>query len=51
MDKPILILQKNADKTTNKMIIPQYVIKKFGNQFFMEIYENKVVLIPIKKQN
>lgn len=51
MDKPTLILQKNADRTTNKMIIPQYVIKKFGNQFYMEIYEDKIILIPIQERN
>lgn len=49
MEKPTLIIQKNADRTTNKMIIPKYVISKFGNQFYMEIYEDKVILIPIKK--
>ncbi len=49
MEKPIFIFQKNADRTTNKMIIPKIVIEKFGNQYFMEIYEDKIILIPIKK--
>lgn len=49
MEKPILVYQKNADKQTNKMIIPKAVIQKMGNQFYMEIYKNKIVLIPIKK--
>jgi len=49
MEKPMFIYQKNADKTTNKMIIPKAIIEQWGNQFYMEIYKDKIVLIPIKK--
>lgn len=49
MEKPILVYQKNADKTRNKIIIPQGFINKHGNQFYMEIYEDKIILKPIKK--
>lgn len=51
MEKPILVFQKNADKTTNKMIIPKAIIQQWGNQFLMEIYNDKIILIPIKKGN
>ena len=50
MAKPIITYQKNADKTTNKMIIPKAIIQQWGNQFEMEIYADKIVLKPIKKQ-
>lgn len=49
MEKPILVYQKNADKTTNKMIIPKAIIEQWGNKFYMEIYQDKIVLKPIKK--
>lgn len=49
MDKPIFIYQKNADKTTNKVRIPKFIIDKWGNQFYMEIFEDKITLKPIKK--
>lgn len=49
MEKPILVYQKNADKTTNKMIIPKAIIEQWGNRFYMEIYNDKIVLKPIKK--
>ena len=49
MEKPILVYFKKADKTTNKMIIPKALIEKWGNEFYMEIYENKIILKPIKK--
>ena len=49
MERPILVFQKNADKTTNKMIIPKAIIEQWGNQFYMEIYEDKIILKPIKK--
>ena len=49
MKKPILILQKNAETTTNKIRIPQQIIDQWGNKFYMEIYEDKIILKPIKK--
>ena len=49
MEQPIIRLQKNAETTTNKMRIPQQIIDKWGNQFYMEIYKDHIKLIPIKK--
>lgn len=49
MEKPILIYQKNADKEMNRVIIPKFFVDKYGRQFYMEIYEDKIVLIPVKK--
>lgn len=48
-EKPILIYQKNVDKALNKMVIPKFFVEKFGRSFYMEIYEDKIVLKPIKK--
>ena len=42
MEQPIIRLQKNAEKTTNKMRIPQQIIDKWGNKFYMEIYKSLV---------
>ena len=50
MEKPILIYQKNAEKSMNKVIIPKAFINKWGNQFYMEIYEDKIVLRPVKEK-
>ena len=49
MEKPILIFHKKADKTLNKIIIPKFLCEKWGYDFYMEIYEDKIVLKPIKK--
>ena len=49
MEKPMLVYKKKTDKTTNKMIIPKAIVEQWGNEFYMEIYEDKIVLIPIKK--
>lgn len=48
-EKPILIYQKNADIEKNRVIIPKFFVDKYGRQFYMEIYEDKIVLKPIKK--
>lgn len=50
MKKMILRLQKKADKEKNRIIIPKHFVAKWGNQFYMEVYEDKIVLVPIKKR-
>lgn len=50
MEKPILILQKNAEKAMNKVILPKAFVTKWGNQFYMEVYADKIVLVPVKKR-
>ena len=50
MEKPILILQKNAERSMNKIVIPKAFITKWGNQFYMEVYSNKIILKPIKEK-
>jgi hypothetical protein len=49
MEQPIIRLQKNAETTTNKIRIPQQIIDKWGNKFYMEMYKDCIKLIPIKK--
>ena len=49
MEQPIINMLKNAESTTNKIRIPQQIIDKWGNQFYMEIYKDYIKLIPIKK--
>ena len=49
MGKPIMVLQKNIEKNTNKVRIPKPIVEQWGNQFYMEIHEDKIVLKPVKK--
>jgi len=39
---------KKIDKS-NKIFIPKVAIEKFGKEYYLEIYEDKMILIPIKK--
>ena len=50
MEKPQLIYQKNADPIRNRIIIPQAFINKFGRHFYMEVYNDKIILKPIKNK-
>lgn len=45
-----LIYQKNADKEKNRVILPKAFIERNGNHFYMEVYKDIIVLIPIKKE-
>jgi hypothetical protein len=49
-NKPLYIFQKNAEKIHNRIIIPKFIIKKFGYSYYMEIYKDRIVLIPIEKE-
>jgi hypothetical protein len=49
MEKPQLIYQKNADKVLNRVVLPKKFIEKYGYQYYMEVYEDKIVLVPVNK--
>lgn len=49
MEKPILIFQKKVEATTNKLRLPNDIVKQWGRQYYMEIYRDKIVLKPVKK--
>ena len=49
--QPILIYQKNVDKTLNRILIPKKVVEMFGRKFYMKVYQDKIVLEPIKLKN
>lgn len=50
MEKPIMVLQKNSENTTNKIRLPKALIEQWGNKFYMEIYQDKIVLKPFDKK-
>lgn len=39
---------KKIDKA-NKLFIPAVAIEKFGREYYLEIHEDKIILIPVKK--
>lgn len=49
MTKPTIVLQKNAEKSTNKIRLPKSFIEMNGSKFYMDIYQDKIILRPIKK--
>jgi hypothetical protein len=49
MEQPIMVLQKHADVTTHKIIIPKAIAEQWGYDYYMEIYADRIVLKPIKK--
>ena len=50
-EKPILIYYKKAEPKTHKMIIPKTFIDEFGNEFYMEVYRDKLIIKPKKENN
>lgn len=39
---------KRVDKN-NKITLPKVVVDAFGTEFYLEVHENKIVLVPLKK--
>ncbi len=46
--KMIERLFKRAN-SLNQILMPRAVIRKMGKEFYMEIYKDKIVLVPVKK--
>ncbi len=44
-----MVFQKNVESNTNKMRLPKAIVEQWGKQFYMEIYQDKIILKPIKK--
>ena len=49
-EKPILIYEKSAEPLSHKIIIPKKFVEKWGLYYYMELYEDKIILKPIKKE-
>lgn len=48
--KKLFTFMKRADKEKNRIIIPKFIIDKYGRDFYLEIYDNETIkLVPIKK--
>lgn len=44
----LLRIMKHADKSKNRIVIPKFIIDKFGYDFYMEVYDDGTMkLIPI----
>ena len=48
--KTLFTFMKRADKTLNRIVIPKFIIDKFGRDFYLEVHQDKIVLIPLKKK-
>lgn len=41
---------KKADKSLNRVIIPKFIIDKYGRDFYFEFYDDETIkLVPVGK--
>ncbi len=45
-----LTYYKKADATMNRIIIPKFFIDEHGRDFYMEVYKDKIIITPLKKE-
>lgn len=49
--KTLFTFMKRADKTLNRIVIPKFIIDKFGRDFYLEVLEDgSMKLTPINKK-
>lgn len=49
--KRIFRFYKKADKTMNRILIPKFIIDKYGREFFIDIMEDETIrLTPVTKE-
>ena len=48
-DTPMVVYQKRADNA-NRIIIPKFFLEANGRDFYMEVYKDTIILIPVKKE-
>jgi hypothetical protein len=49
--KPMFRFEKHAEKRLNRIIIPKFLIEKYGRDFYLDILEDGTIqLTPIKKK-
>lgn len=49
--KMLFRFMKRADKKKNRIIVPKFIIDKYGRDFYLEVYEDGTIkLIPIKNK-
>lgn len=51
MENPTLILYKKASELKNQLAIPKSFTEVWGKEFYMEVYYDKIILKPKRKDN
>ena len=46
IEKLLMKVTKNVDKTKHKMVIPKCFVDKYGYSFDMYVYEDKIIILP-----
>lgn len=49
--KRLFRFYKKADKTLNRILIPKFIIEKYGREFFFDVMEDEtLILTPVSKE-
>jgi len=51
LEKPIFTYLKNVEKSTRKMRLPIDFVRKYGNSYYMEVYDGYIILKPTGAKN
>lgn len=46
--KRLFRFYKKADKTMNRILIPKFIIEKYGREFFIDIMEDETIMLTPK---
>lgn len=48
--KRLFRFYKKADKVMNRILIPKFIIDKYGREFFIDIMEDETIMLTPKEK-
>lgn len=48
--KRLFRFYKKADKTMNRILIPKFIIEKYGREFYLDIMEDETIILKPKNE-
>lgn len=49
--KTLFTFYKKADKTMNRILLPKFIIEKYGREFYLDIMEDETIILRPKNKN
>lgn len=49
--KKLFTFYKKADKKMNRILIPKFIIEKYGREFYLDVMDNDTIILrPVSKK-
>lgn len=50
--KKLFTFFKRADKQMNRILIPKFIVEKYGREFYLDVMDDDTIILrPVKKED